>query len=194
MTTTHEIGTASTHASRTRISTRSGVPHTKQAPKMGNQVQRKRLINASIAATWAAISEMRAVEDWHPNVARASVLTDHSTGVGASRRVEFQDGNSVVETVIEESKLHFTTMEMSELPLLRKAVVTIRIAEQSAQATEVTFSIDYDIKFGPIGWLLDQVMMKRVFGKIFGVALEGLCYHLETGELVADSVPVRAAD
>lgn len=126
-------------------------------------------------------------------VARASVLTTHCAGAGASRRVEFHDGSSVVETVIEASELDFVTMELTEAPLLKKAVVTIRTKERSAQETEVTFSIDYDVKYGPVGWLISSVMMKRIFGKVFGVALAGLSYHLETGEPVADSVPVRAA-
>ncbi len=161
---------------------------------MGNNVQRKHIVNASIAPTWAAISEMGAVQDWHPNVARSEVLSTNSTGIGASRRVEFQDGNSVVETVIEQSEPHFTTMEMTESPPLKRAVVTIRAKERSAYVTEVTFSIDYDLKLGPIGWLIHVLMMKRLFGKVFGVALEGLSYHLETGNLVTDSVPVRTME
>ena len=157
-------------------------------------VQETLTVNGSIALVWAAISKMGAVEDWHPNVARAVVLTDHDTGIGASRRVEFHDGNSVVETVIEESEQQFTTVEMTEATMMSKARVTIRTREQSADTTDVTFSIDYTLKFGPIGWLISAIMMKRLFRKVFGVALAGLSYHLETGELVADSVPDRAVE
>ena len=154
-------------------------------------VQETQVVNGSIAQAWAAVSKMGAVQDWHPNVARATVLTTHDTGIGASRRVEFQDGNSVVETVIEESDQQFTTVEMTESPMLRKALVTIRTKERSADTTEVTFSIDYSLKFGPIGWLIDVLMMKRIFRKVFPLALAGLSYHLETGELVTDSIPDR---
>jgi len=157
-----------------------------------SQVQQSQVINAPIAPTWAAVSKLGAVQDWHPNVARAEVLTAHDSGIGASRRVEFQDGRSAVETVIEESELHFTTMEMSASSPLSRAVVTIRTEERSADTTEVTFSIEYGLKYGPIGWLIDAVMMKRLFGKVFSAALDGLSYHLETGKLVTDSVPGRA--
>ena len=135
---------------------------------------------------------MGAVEDWHPNVARAVVLTANDTGIGASRRVEFHDGNSVVETVIEESEQQFTTVEMTESPMLKKAQVTIRTKERSADTTDVTISIDYGLKFGPIGWLIDAAMMKRIFGKVFDTALAGLSYHLETGKLVTDTIPDHA--
>ena len=159
---------------------------------MGHRVQKTQPVNAAIAPTWAAISEMGAVEHWHPNVARAEVLTDNSSGVGASRRVEFQDGNSVIETVIEQADGSYTTMKMADSAPLHNAVVTIRAEPGADGQTDVTFTIDYEVKYGPVGWLLHQLVMKRMFGKVFGVALDGLRHHLETGERVADSVPARA--
>jgi hypothetical protein len=136
---------------------------------------------------------MGAVQDWHPNVAKATVLTDKDAGVGAARRVEFQDGNSVVETVIEESEQSFITMQMSEAPMMKRAVVTIRTTENTAGDTEVTFDLEYTMSLGPLGWLMGSLMMKPMMRKVFNVALAGLAYHLETGELVSDKVPERAA-
>jgi hypothetical protein len=49
-------------------------------------VQESRVVNAPIAPTWAAVSQMGAVQDWHPNVARATVLTARDTGIGGSTR------------------------------------------------------------------------------------------------------------
>jgi len=158
-----------------------------------SHVQKSQVVNAPIAPTWAAVSRLGAVEEWHPNVARATVLTAHDSGIGASRQVEFQDGNSAVETVIEESELHFTKMEMSASSPLSEIVVTIRTEERSADTTEVTFSVDYGMKYGPIGWMIDVGMMRRVFDKVFTAALGGLSYHLETGDLVTDVIPQRAA-
>ena len=157
-----------------------------------SHVQQPRVIDAPIAPIWEAVSRMGAVQDWHPNVARAVVLTDHDTGIGASRRVEFQDGNSLVETVIEESEQRFTTAKMTGSSVLKHAVVTISTRERSADTTEVTFSLDYTLKYGPIGWVMDAVMMRRLFHRAFDMALEGLAYHLETGDLVADSIPRRS--
>lgn len=57
----------------------------------------------------------------------------------------------MVETVGGESELQFTTMEMTDLPMLNRAMVTIRTEERSADATEVTCSLDYGLKFGPRG-------------------------------------------
>ncbi|MGI9609138.1 MAG: SRPBCC family protein [Acidimicrobiia bacterium] len=158
-----------------------------------SQVQRTEIVNGGIASTWEALSIMGAVQDWHPNVARAEVLTERDSGVGAARRVVFHDGNSAVERVIEESKEAFTKVEMTESPMLKSAQITISIKERSADTTEVTFLIDYGVKYGPVGWLMDVGMLRRVFQKVFTIALAGLSYHLETGDIVTDSVPARRA-
>lgn len=153
-----------------------------------NRIQETQVVKGSIARTWAAISKLGVVEDWHPNVASAVVLTPNDTGVGASRRVEFLSGDSVVETVVEESEREYSTMEMTESPMIKEAFVTISMKERSADTTAVTFSIDYSVKYGPVGWLISAVMMKRMFAKVFGVALAGLSHYLETGEVVTNNV------
>jgi len=157
-------------------------------------VQKTQVVNGSIARAWEAVSKMGAVSDWHPNVSIVTVLTEHDSGIGAARRVEFHSGGSSVETVVEESEQEFTTVEMTELPLIKKAHISIRTKERSADTTDVTFLIDYSLKFGPVGWLLDVFMFRRIFRKVFGVALPGLSYHLETGNLVTDSIPDQASN
>ena len=148
-----------------------------------------KVVNGSIDKAWPAIARMGAVQDWHPNVAKAIVLTDQDSGIGAARRVEFHDGNGVVETVVAESEREFTTMEMTEAQMVKRAMVTISTKERSANTTEITFSLDYTMMYGPVGALIGALMMKRVFTKVFSVAVAGLSYHLETGKLVTDSVP-----
>jgi len=156
-------------------------------------VQETRVVNGSIEKAWAAISKMGAVEEWHPNVAKVEVLTEHDSGIGASRRVTFHDGNGSVETVVKESEQKFSTVEMTEMQMMKNAFITISIKEISDEKTEVTFLIDYGTTMGPIGWLMARLMMNRILRKVFVIALAGLSYHLETGERVTDSVPGHEA-
>ena len=152
-------------------------------------VQETRTVKGSLASAWEAIADLRAVEDWHPNVAKVTILTERNRGIGAARRLEFHDGRSVVETVVEEAERSFTKVEMTEAAMMNSAFVTISTKERSADTTDVTFAIDYSLQYGPIGWLLDRVMMRGMFSKVFDTAMAGLSYHLETGKVVVDSVP-----
>ena len=154
--------------------------------------QKTRIVNGSADRTWAAISQMRSVQDWHPNVAKVTILSEHDSGVGASRRVEFHDGNDAVETVTAQRELDFVTMAMTEAQMMKDAVVTISMTERTADTTEVTFGIDYKMMYGPFGALLGALMIKRVLTNVFGLALDGLSYHLRTGEVVHDAVPELA--
>ncbi len=45
------------------------------------------------------------------------------------------------------------------------------------------------MKFGPIGVLLDRLILGRQLRKGMENLLAGLKYHVETGELVGDKVP-----
>ena len=38
----------------------------------------------------------------------------------------------------------------------------------------VTWGIDYRVKYGPVGWLLGQTLMKLMMGKILDGNLNGL--------------------
>ncbi len=46
--------------------------------------------------------------------------------------------------------------------------------------------MDYDPKFGPVGWLMDAVMMRPMMAGMFDQVLAGLEHHLRTGEIVVD--------
>lgn len=159
---------------------------------MAHEIQKSLVVPASVEAVWAAIAPMGAVRNWHPNVASATVLTQHDAGVGASRRVEFHSGGAAVETVTEQSEREFVRMAMAEVPMLQDAVVTISVAAKSDTETEVTFAARYGVQYGPLGWMVNALMMKRMLGKAFDAALEGLAYHLATGEIDDDAVPSAA--
>ena len=52
--------------------------------------------------------------------------------------------------------------------------------------TQVTMTMDYEMKYGPLGWLMNAVMLRPILGKLFASVLVGLDHHLVTGELVGE--------
>ena len=55
--------------------------------------------------------------------------------------------------------------------------------------TIVTVTADYKFKYGPIGALLDWLILARRLRKGMAGLLAGLKYYVETGHLVGDQVP-----
>ena len=60
--------------------------------------------------------------------------------------------------------------------------------EPNGEGTIVVATLDYQVKFGPLGTLLDKLIMGRLFRKGVIGHLAGLKYHVETSELVGNRV------
>ncbi len=58
----------------------------------------------------------------------------------------------------------------------------------------VTAFIDFQMKFGPVGALLDKLVLRRQFRKVMALGLGGLKYHVETGEVVGTKLPKGALE
>ncbi len=71
---------------------------------------------------------------------------------------------------------------------LHRNVVKFSV-EADGSGTIVTVAPDYTLKYGLLGRLLNQIVVRRKFKKGMEDLLTGLKYHVETGELVGDRVP-----
>jgi ribosome-associated toxin RatA of RatAB toxin-antitoxin module len=159
-----------------------------------NNVTVTATVHSPIARVWDAIADVGTIADWHPGVEASPVLTENRTGLGAARRVELYDGSSAVETVTELVEGRRVTVLMSEHSMpMNHAAATFEIEADGADRTQVTFSIDYTMKFGPVGWLLNALMLRGVLNKLFANVLDGLDHHLKTNEPIGKGWTAAAA-
>ncbi len=159
-----------------------------------NNVTATSTVNSPLARVWDAIADVGTIEDWHPGVERSPVLTDKRTGLGAARRVELYDGSSSVEKVTELVDGHRLTVLMSEHKMpMNYAAVTFEMEADGDDRTRVTFSIDYTMKYGPVGWLINALVLRRVLNKLFPNVLDGLDHHLQTDEHIGQGWSVASA-
>ncbi len=61
---------------------------------------------------------------------------------------------------------------MAAMPL-HEASSEIRITPTGGKS-KVTWTFDYRVKYGPLGWFMGQTMMKLMMGKIIDANLQGL--------------------
>lgn len=138
--------------------------------------QRTLTIDASVDAVWAVLSRFMHIDEIAPLVTSVDALTQAQGDVGAKRRCHFEDGNSLVEEVIswEENRgYRVRLLETDPMPL-KKAFAELRLKSQGPNKTQVIWSMDYQIKYGPFGWLLGQTMMKMMMSKVLDGNLKGL--------------------
>ncbi len=146
-----------------------------------------RLIHASPETVWALIADVTTVGAWHPSVKTADLLSPEPTGLGATRRCNFYDGTSVIETVtgVEEGRsVHFELSEFS-LPMARfEAELTLTATPNGT--SQLTFVLDYDLKYGVLGSLMNLLAVRGQMSKLMNNVLAGLDHHLKTGEEIGE--------
>lgn len=150
-------------------------------------------IDAPKEKVWDVLADLGSIEKWNPGVTSSHSTSTEPGGEGATRHCDIA-GPGGKTAQLEERALDWREGEgfkidvyESSLPL-ESNVVTFAL-EQSGTGTLVRISPDYRLKFGPIGSLMDTLMVRRQFEKGVEGMLAGLKHHVETGEDVGSEVP-----
>ena len=157
-------------------------------------IQREIKIDASKAKVWAIVANLGAVQEYHPAVSKSYYTSTATEDVGASRVCELLPMGKVEETAIswnegESYKLNVTPIE--KMPPFKHAVGEIKLVGDE-NSTTASFSVDYQLKFGAIGSMMDSLMIRQQFEKLIPAVLAGLKHHAETGEEVTFDVLKQA--
>lgn len=141
-------------------------------------------IDATPDAVWAVIGRFMHIDEFAPMVKSVDALTDGEDGKGSKRRCNFDNGNSMVEEVIEwepNRSYRVRSSEMEPMPL-HEALAELSVVPLNNGRSKVTWSMDYRVKYGPFGWLLGQTMMKRMMGKVLDGNLKGLADKVRSNQ------------
>jgi len=137
--------------------------------------QRSQTIEATPDAVWAVVGRYMHVDEFAPLITSVDALTEGEAGLGSKRRNHFENGTSVVEEVTSwQPGKGFTVKlsDMADMPL-HEASSMVSITQVGGRS-KVTWTFDYRVKYGPLGWLMGQTMMKIMMGKIIEDNLQGL--------------------
>ena len=134
---------------------------------------------AAPAALWAVLAELTSVGRTNPGVAEVALLPGPDAGPGARRACRLKPKGRVVERVThwtEGSVIGFEVVE-SDWPLSAMRWET-RVSARPGGAV-LSQTLDYRPGFGPFGWLMDRLMMRRMIGRAVEAALRGAVAEAE---------------
>ena len=138
-------------------------------------------IDSNLKDVWHIFSDMAGIVNYHPWVIRSPLLSDCKTGVGASRRCEFQDNTSVVETITDLREYEYIKMVLSETPMPMKSGKVTASFQSKGVGTELTIEMDVKVGLGPLGWIIGPLMMRPIIkNRIKKMALS-LDHYIKTG-------------
>jgi carbon monoxide dehydrogenase subunit G len=144
--------------------------------------ERSLTIDAAPDAVWAEISRYMHIDEFAPQITSVDALTDGEIGMGSKRRNHFANGTSVIEEVTAWNPGAGYAVKLSDMAAmpLHEANSEIRVTSLGGR-TKVTWTFDYRVKYGPLGWLMGQTMMKMMMGKIIDANLHGLSDKVRAG-------------
>jgi Polyketide cyclase / dehydrase and lipid transport len=130
--------------------------------------------SASPEKLWRCLSNLTLVSDYNPTVLSAQLRGSGNIGVGTLRACELRPKGKILERVIvwEEGKAVGLEVVESDWPMTKMSWIT-RITPQGSGSVLLQ-DLEYGMKFGPLGWLLNALVMKQSITKNVGGALSGL--------------------
>ncbi len=140
---------------------------------------------ASTAECWNRLRDLRAAAHYVPGVVRVELTGERREGIGASRRVLREDGDSIDESVIEWRdgegfSLRLHREEDGPPPPFERAEFRYALVPRGA-GSRVTTELRYTLRWGALGRLLDRLAIEGVVREqVRGVAA-GLARYCDEG-------------
>ncbi|MCH7617711.1 MAG: SRPBCC family protein [Chloroflexi bacterium] len=139
-------------------------------------------IEAPKERVWEVLSDLGSIYKWNPGITHSYTTSDAATGENAMRQCDLPDGGFLRERAFNWNEGEGFTINVYETSLpMKESFVDFR-ATPEGDATVVKLKMDYKLKFGPVGALLDAVFVGRQARKGMTDLLTGLKEYVETGK------------
>jgi uncharacterized protein YndB with AHSA1/START domain len=152
-----------------------------------SKVTRQVTINAPQEKVWEVLADVGGIYKWNPGVSYSHSTSENDQGEGATRHCDLQNAGGYLEEKVigwREGEGYTIDVYESSLPIKRNVVEFLVRPEGDGTLVKVT--VDYELKYGPVGALIDTLIARRQYQKGFGELLAGLKYHVETGKEVGE--------
>ena len=143
-------------------------------------------IDAPVEKVWNILADFGGIYKWNPGITRSYPTSANNGGLAATRHCDLKPTGSVEERIVEWNESKDYTLEIYDgksIPPFKKSLATFAVKPDGA-GTSVTATVEYNLKYGPIGALMNLVMVGPFVKKAFQALLAGLKHHAETGQEV----------
>ncbi len=111
----------------------------------------------------------------------AAFIGTQRTGVGATRACALRPKGRLVERVTHWEEDRAVGLEVAESPWPIRVMRWVTRIEPNAAGTRITQDLEYEVKFGPMGRLLDALVMRRALTRNLDAVFAELVRHAERG-------------
>lgn len=136
-------------------------------------------IQAPPERVWEVLAKLDALHEYDPGIASSALRSEQRCGVGADRQCDIKAGGWFRErvTIWEHARELELTLYECTLPVRRLRHSYKLTAEHGG--TRIDQTQEYTLKYGPIGAILDALVVKRKWDAGVKSFFAGLKRHVE---------------
>ena len=160
------------------------------------RLNREVRISAPKEKVWQIIADFGGVYVYNPTVPNSYATSKNNGGEGATRHCDLAPFGSVEERILEWREGDGYTLEIyasEKTPPFKKAIASLDLVEDG-DGTIVKGTLEYALKFGPMGALMDATMARSKFDKAWSRLFAGLKHYAETGEPVGGKTTLNLGE
>jgi ligand-binding SRPBCC domain-containing protein len=140
------------------------------------------IIDAPLEKIWKILANPGQLQNYDPTVQKSTVTSATSSGVGTSRKVDMKDGKHwFKEEITVYTPNEALTYELTDCNFPIAGLQHSYRFERIGNQTKVTQVMEYRVKYGLLGELLDALMLRRQTDAGIKRFLMGLKEYAERG-------------
>lgn len=137
-------------------------------------------INAPIDKIWSILTDLELLDKTDPTVKKATLISENKTGLEAKRKVLMQDGKNWFDEKITVFKpTEELAYQLTDCSFPIKGLKHTYSFQKIGNLTQVQQVMEYTVKFGILGVLLDKMMIGKQFNSGINKFLVGLKTYAE---------------
>ncbi len=138
-------------------------------------------INASPEKVWSVLASLDALDRYDPGVTKSEIVTSSREGPGSARRCDLAPGGWFKERVVDWTPSRSLSFELFECTLPVRRLRHSYTLTPDGSGTVVRQRMEYELKFGPAGKLMDALMVRKKWNAGIQGFFAGLKHYVETG-------------
>jgi uncharacterized protein YndB with AHSA1/START domain len=151
------------------------------------------VVNAPRQMVWDALSDIRSVVVWNPGIDDVECLSEATTGLGARRRCFTHPSGWMTESITEWQEARLIAFSIEDAPPLKNGVARFLLSDEDS-GTKLDALFEYEVKLGPIGPVIDRLIVQRKLSSAWRHGIDGLRNYTETEWAAASAASTVSGD
>jgi uncharacterized protein YndB with AHSA1/START domain len=152
--------------------------------QLSTQVQ----IKAPANKLWKALVDLDSLSQWVPDNTNSETASQNSETMTTARYYDTDPFHNAEERATGWEEDHYYAYEVKNIGRIRSAYNRFALNPVGEGETMLTQTLDFQMKLGPVGALMDTLVFRSQFRKQMEQSLAALKEYVEHNEAVDNSV------